>query len=89
MCANAPAFVEYVLLNYDHRLVLLNEEACGLLAAVLQQESCEALLVLMCQSWSRFESLIQQYRSNPSYAPGTTVVLHIFRLVDASPRRHA
>ena len=83
MRANAVAFVEFVLLNYDHRMTLLNEEACALLATMLHQERCEELLVLMCQNWNRFEALIEQYRSNPSYMPGTTIVLNIFRLVDA------
>lgn len=80
---NAAAFVEYVLLNYDHRLVLLNEEACGMLRALLRQERCEELLLAMCQSWPRFEALAQQYCSNPGYAPSTTVVLTIFRLAGA------
>ena len=68
-------------MNYERRLVLLNEEACGVLAAVLHQERCEELMVEMCKSWKRFETLILQFESNPSFAPSTAVVLNIFRLV--------
>ena len=75
-------------MNYERRLVLLNEEACGVLAAVLHQERCEELLVELCKNWQRFEALILQFEGNPSFAPSTAVVLNIFRIVRAGRAFH-
>ena len=76
-------------MNYERRLVLLNEEACGVLAAVLHQERCEELLVELCKNWQRVETLILQFESNPSFAPSTAVVLNIFRIVRAGGAFHS